>query len=126
MTADASGANFGWPQYEGNIVFDNSRPGPHPPSFPMHVYSHNSGGCAVIGGYVVRDPRLPTLANRYLYGDLCTGQLRSFIPRVAANRAADDKAVGVTAAQLAGFGKGFGGVIYIVQVSGAVSRLAPR
>ena len=29
------------------------------------------GYCAIIGGYVVRDAGLPTLAGRYLYGDFC-------------------------------------------------------
>ena len=29
--------------------------------------------CAIVGGYVVRDPGLPTLNGRYLYGDNCNG-----------------------------------------------------
>ena len=32
---------------------------------------------AIIGGYVVRDPGLPTLAGRYLFGDAANGSLRS-------------------------------------------------
>ena len=32
--ADARGVNFGWPQYEGDLVFDNTRPGRTPRSFP--------------------------------------------------------------------------------------------
>ena len=57
-----AGVNFGWPQYEGNIVFDDTRPGPHPPTFPIFTYSHGGGRCAVIGGYVVHDPICPTFA----------------------------------------------------------------
>ena len=38
-------------------------------------------GCSVIGGYVVHDPGLPTLAGRYLYTDLCHGDIRSFVPQ---------------------------------------------
>ena len=34
----------------------------------------------IIGGYVVRDPRLPSLRGRYVYADLCEGQLRSARP----------------------------------------------
>ena len=30
------------------------------------------------GGYVVRDPELKSLYGRYLYGDYCVGELRSF------------------------------------------------
>ena len=33
--------------------------------------------CAIIGGYVVRDPSLGALYGRYLYADLCAGDLRS-------------------------------------------------
>ena len=36
------------------------------------------GFCSIVGGYVVRDPGLPTLNSRYLYSDFCKGELRSF------------------------------------------------
>ena len=72
---DARGANFGWPQFEGDLVFDNSRPGPDPATPPMFVYDHNGGRCAIIGGYVVHNLALPALDGRYLYGDACTGEL---------------------------------------------------
>lgn len=123
--ADASGVNFGWPQYEGDIVFDNTRPGAGPPKFPILAYPHTGGRCAIIGGYVSHDPTLPALKGRYLYGDLCTGQIRSFIPVVATQKANDDKPIGVTVPGLSGFGKGYGGKLYIAQNSGEVSRLAP-
>ena len=74
----------------------HTRPGPHPPKFPMFIYNHAGGRCAIIGGYVVHDPDLPSLAGRYLYGDACTGEVRSFIPNVAdADRACDDKPTGL-------------------------------
>jgi glucose/arabinose dehydrogenase len=122
---DAAGVNFGWPQYEGELVFDNDRPGPDPATFPILTYGHGGGRCAIIGGYVVRDPNLPTLARRYLYGDLCTGEVRSFLPNVASQRARDDKPTGIILPQLSSFGRGFGGQIYFAQISGQVSRLEP-
>ena len=33
--------------------------------------------CSITGGYVVRDPGLPTLLGRYVYGDFCNAALRS-------------------------------------------------
>ncbi len=39
----------------------------------MLEYTHASGGCSVTGGYVIRDPRLPSLAGQYVYGDFCVG-----------------------------------------------------
>lgn len=122
---DAKGVNFGWPQYEGNIVFDNTRPGPDPAKFPMFVYPHTGGRCAIVGGYVAHDASLPALAGRYLYGDYCTGQLRSLIPHVVVQKATDVQPVGITAPRLSGFGRGYNGVIYLTQSSGEVSRLAP-
>jgi glucose/arabinose dehydrogenase len=73
-----NGANFGWRCYEGRIstpnVADCEPPG-H--VLPVHDYDSNNGFCGVTGGYVVRDPALPTLRGRYLYADLCSGNLRS-------------------------------------------------
>jgi glucose/arabinose dehydrogenase len=123
--ADARGANFGWPAFEGNQPFDPSRPGWDPPTFPMHTYVH-SGPCnAVMGGYVVRDPTLTALFGRYLYGDFCTGELRSFVGRVVDQEARDDKPIGLIVPWLTSFGKGFNGTLYVAQRSGPVSRLAP-
>ena len=123
--ADAHGANFGWPAFEGNEPYAPERPGQHPPTFPMHTYVH-SGPCnSVTGGYVVRDPTLTALFGRYLYGDFCTGELRSFVGRVAAQEASDDKPLGLIVPELTSFGKGFNGTLYVAQRYGPVSRLAP-
>ena len=77
MSTTAKGVNFGWPQYEGASCSMTASPAQTPPKFPILVYTHNNGGCAVIGGYVSHDPQHPALKGHYLYGDLCTGQLRS-------------------------------------------------
>ena len=78
------GANLGWGECEGN--FDAaSVTDPCPPGVgqvpPFFSYPHEGNpartGCAVIGGFVVRDPTLSTLNGRYLYGDLCRADLRT-------------------------------------------------
>ena len=76
---EGSGANFGWSAYEGNQRFndDQSAPDAIPPAL---VALHSDGNCSITGGLVVRDPDLASLYGRYLYGDLCVGQLRSFTP----------------------------------------------
>ena len=43
----------------------------------MLTYGRDEG-CSITGGYVVRDPELRSLYGRYLYGDYCAGELRSF------------------------------------------------
>jgi glucose/arabinose dehydrogenase len=123
--ADARGVNFGWPQFEGDLVFDNTRPGPDPATFPMFVYDHNAGRCAIIGGYVVHNPNLPALDRRYIYGDACTGEIRSFFPRVGTQEAFGDRTAGISLPGLSSFGQGFHGRIYTAQINGRVNRLAP-
>jgi glucose/arabinose dehydrogenase len=71
------GANYGWPGCEG---FAGSCPGTTPPVF---AYPHSdpggdqAHGCAIMGGYVYRGTEMPEVAGRYLYADLCAGELRS-------------------------------------------------
>ena len=122
--ADARGANFGWPQYEGNELRDNSRPGPDPAVFPMFEYDHDDDRCAIIGGYMVKDTTLPELVGRYIYGDACTGDVRSFIPHVGLQQAQGDRPAGFQVPGLSSFGRGFNGRIYVTQIQGQVSRLA--
>jgi glucose/arabinose dehydrogenase len=120
----AKGANFGWPQYEGTLVFDAKRPGPGKPVFPMFTYSHDNGRCAIIGGFVVHDSSLTGLAGRYIYGDACTGEVRSFVARTSDQTARGDRASGLVLPGLSSFGLGFNGKVYVTQTSGAVARLA--
>jgi Glucose / Sorbosone dehydrogenase len=118
----ASGTNFGWPEWEGDLKFSN-RPGPDPAVFPMFVYDHNNGRCAVIGGYVGHDGAVPRLLNRYVYGDLCTGQVRSFVGDVANQTANGDRYSGVTLFRIHSFGLGVNQQIYVADGRGRVWRL---
>ena len=97
--AAASGANFGWDAFEGFAPYtgDNSgTPDPGGTVKPIFAYNHDRGGgsCSIIGGYVVRDRRLPSLYGRYLYADLCEGRLRSLVPHPG--RATGDRKLGLS------------------------------
>lgn len=121
----AKGVNFGWPQYEGKVIYNAGKPGPDAPTFPIHVYSHSAtGGCAVIGGYIVRDPQLPNLAGRYLYSDFCIGVLRSFIPNVAAQTVSNDASLSLRIQGITSFAQGLGGQIYVMDAT-RLYRLEP-
>lgn len=68
----ARGANFGWSCFEGRLRFrDCTAPRHRPPQIQRF---HADGHCSIIGGHVVRDPRLP-IRGRYLFTDLCRGRL---------------------------------------------------
>jgi glucose/arabinose dehydrogenase len=82
--AMARGANFGWPAYDGRALFKGGVPTAET-VLPAIAYPRRRD-CTVIGGYVVRDPRLARirgreLLGRYLYANHCTGKLYGFRPR---------------------------------------------
>ena len=66
------GVNWGWRPFEGTRrnFPDESAPGARD---PVIEHSHDQGFCSITGGYIVRDPKLPSLRGRYVYGDYCEG-----------------------------------------------------
>jgi glucose/arabinose dehydrogenase len=116
----ACGNNFGWSAFEGDGRFNEDQTAPNAVP-PILTYQHSDGGCSVTGGYVVRDRSLPSLYGRYVYGDFCIGQLRSFKP--ASPQARDDRPVGLDVPSLSSFGQDNRGHIYAVALEGPVYRL---
>jgi glucose/arabinose dehydrogenase len=119
-----AGANLGWPNCEGACVPPNG-------SFvdPVFQYGHGptpveTTGCAIIGGYVVRDPALTGLTGRYLYGDRCRDDLRT-LDLAAPNK--DPRPAGLSLPAESGAPLGFGedgfGCIYVATDS-TVFRVA--
>jgi glucose/arabinose dehydrogenase len=116
------GANFGWKCFEGALPNDGTMPPCTPPGHVPPVFEYDRAGCqAITGGYVVRDPGLPSLLGRYVYGDYCDGVIRSVAPSTGTGEAA----AGLDLADftLASFGEDACGRIYVAQLSGEVSRL---
>jgi glucose/arabinose dehydrogenase len=115
------GNNFGWSAFEGTERFnpDQSAPGAVSPIF---TYGRDRG-CSITGGYVVRDPSLPQLDGRYVYGDYCESALRSLIPSTPS--AKGDRSLGLEVESLVSFGEDADGHIYAVSLDGPVYRLVP-
>jgi glucose/arabinose dehydrogenase len=117
------GEDFGWNVCEGNLAYPSlSGPCTGPYVNPVFVYGHG-GNCAITGGFVSRDPGVPELYGRYLYADLCAGQIRSLVPGVPA--ASDDRSEGLpTVSQVNSFGEDSCGRVYVASLgTGVVSRL---
>jgi glucose/arabinose dehydrogenase len=125
-----AGANYGWNCREGFIEGPADDPGCSTASStaftqPVFDYPHKdpgggaAHGCAIIGGYVVRDPSLGDLYGRYLYGDLCVGQLRS----LELANPLSDRSEGLHVEDLNSFGEDSCGRLYVVSGDGQVSRL---
>lgn len=119
----ASGGNFGWSAYEGDARFNEDQDAPNAIA-PALVATHADGNCSITGGLVVGDPDLPTLRGRYIWGDLCRGELHSFTPEPG-ERASDDVALGPRVDRLASFGTDNEGNVYAVSIDGPVYRLDP-
>jgi hypothetical protein len=127
----SAGANFGWNCREGGL------PGPAtdpecatPPAggyvSPIFEYGHKDPGgggaygCAIIGGFVVRDPSVADLDGRFVYADFCTAEVRSFAP---ANPAGTDRSTGLSVGEATSFGEDSCGRVYVMSKAGTVLRL---
>ena len=69
------GSNYGWPIMEGSHC---RTPGCDSTGFidPVYDYSHDDG-CAVIGGRVYRGSAIPSLFGKFIFSDVCTGEVSS-------------------------------------------------
>ena len=112
------GANYGWPCREGLV---GNTPAyscnPSPRVEPVFVRSHPTYK-AIIGGYVVRDPGLPSLAGRYLYGDAYVDSLHSTL--LASD---NDRVEPLTVPALSSFGEDACGRVYAASLNGPVYRV---
>jgi glucose/arabinose dehydrogenase len=118
------GANYGWDNCEGDSQWALGPPCPPTPyTPPVLTYAHPGPGpvgCegAIIGGYVVRDLRLPSLDGRYLYGDYCHGFINSAVLSPGAASPHQDAGLGALTT-LVSFGQDGLCQVYVAQQSSA-------
>ena len=130
-------ANYGWNCREGGIAGPGTDPqcattplsAFTPPVFEYTTYTPDPdlGGsrCSIIGGYVVRDPALTALTGRYVYGDYCSGGLRSLqLPAGASGQASGDCTLGLKVENPVSFGEDAAARLYVAEQDGGVWRLA--
>ncbi len=115
------GANFGWNILEGSNRYG---PGNVPAGHvaPVIEHPHSAGWCSITGGYVVRDPAIPELYGRYVYGDYCKGEL--YAANLALPRAGGVGPIGVRVGGLSSLGEDGCGRLYAASIDGPVYRLA--
>jgi Glucose / Sorbosone dehydrogenase len=106
-------ADFGWPTCEG--------PTGNCPVSPVITEPHSGDDtfCAIVGGYVVRDPGVPSLNGRYVYGDNCNTKIHAADARTGAH--SGPTSLGVS--RLTSFGQDACGHIYAASLDGPVYRL---
>ncbi len=114
--AQSRGANLGWNCFSG---FD---PGPSsctPTNYFPPTYDYPSGPDVVIGGYLVRDPALPSFAGQYLFGRFDTG----IIMKLGPGAAPPEADTGLNVPNVSGFGEDGIGHLYATSLAGEVYRL---
>lgn len=121
------GTNFGWPWYEGNADNPNNPLGPAPAGCcqsPAIVRSHGDPGNwnALIGGVVVRDPGVPSLNGKYLYGALGSGTIRA--ATVIGGNVKADVDTGLVVPAVTSFGTDGCGRVYATSLGGVLYRIS--
>jgi hypothetical protein len=126
------GSNYGWNCREGFIAYTNpgaSCTGASGFTEPVFDYPHadpgdgTAHGCAITGGYVVRDPSLGDLYGRYVYADFCVGEVRSLaLPAGGSGLATDDRSEGLDVTNPVSFGEDSCNRIYVIAEAGTVYR----
>src|SRR5688500_16619387 len=113
LRGTGAGSNYGWNCFEGSQPFSGAPEGCVAPGHVPPVLEYSSAGaapqCSCFGGYVARDPALP-IQGRYVYGDFCTGELRSAV--LAPGGATGDAPLNLDVPGLATFGEDAAGRIY--------------
>jgi hypothetical protein len=117
----AAGRNYGWRCFEGSQPTPGVSPPCDPPNDvpPVHELLHSDGACSITGGVVVRDPGLPTLAGRYLYGDVCLPALRS----ITLPSAQDDRAEELKLEQVVNISEDACGRVLVSSLAGPLYRV---
>jgi hypothetical protein len=115
-----AGGNYGWRVFEGtrctNLGPASCTASNYIPPITEYTNTGSAGRCSVIGGYVYRGSQGSLPYGAYIYGDLCSGEIFMF----------NDGAATVlldTALQISSFGEDESGELYVVGVSGSISRL---
>ena len=117
---DEGGVNLGWNAYEGSRRFVGDELGDH--RTPDLEYRHGRGLCAVIGGHVYRGSELEWLAGRYVFADLCGGDI--YAAAVAPGTQPDEVwHLGVSTPRPVGFAADSAGELYVIDMETGVWRL---
>jgi glucose/arabinose dehydrogenase len=121
-----AGMDFGWGAWEG---FECRRhqireelncdewADATPPVLVLEGGEFQSGDCAVIGGYVYRGAEVPALQGLYVFGDFCSGRLRTVPP---GEERPEPEIVVDSDVNMSTFGMDSAGELYVADVNDGV------
>jgi len=120
-TSRGRGWNYGWDPCEGSFARGTTTPCPLAGSEKPVIDHFQPQWNTINAGVVVRDPSLPSLLGRFVYGNTSAGQLYS--ARLQRPHATDDRPLPFSLSGIAGFGEDAAGCVYAASLSGGVYRL---
>jgi glucose/arabinose dehydrogenase len=118
------GDNFGWNRLEGTHPYRGAAPANA--VAPVYQVSHDTGACAIVGGFVYRGRAIPSLTGGFLFSDNCDSTIRAFGFDVAAGSTVPVMwSLGVKSSQVSSFGQDNAGRLYVLSLDRGVFRLDP-
>jgi glucose/arabinose dehydrogenase len=129
IAKDSKGVNFGWDCYEGTLntvsEFGGSYCSGRTFQRPIYNYSHSSGRCAIVGGYVYRGSAYSSvISGMYFYADYCTGEIWAINRR--ADGTWDTALVRNHDGHITSFGQSGGGELYVVDQEGRLYKITAK
>ena len=123
--ANRPGVNYGWSAMDGPDCFKSSACNKSQFQQPALTYTHDSGTCSIIGGFVYRGRAIPEIVGQYFYSDYCNSWVRSLSyanDKVSAYHQWIDGGLG----SIVSFGEDSQGELYICSSNGRVYRIIKR
>jgi glucose/arabinose dehydrogenase len=116
------GGNYGWRLREGAHCFN---PASNCPTAgltdPVAEYDHGLGS-SITGGYAYRGSQPTNLRGRFLFGDFTSGRIWAWLPENAAQPRQPTQ-LADTSLNIAAFGEGNDGELYVVNYAGSLHRI---
>ena len=123
--ANRAGVNYGWSAMDGPDCFKSSTCNKTQFQQPALTYTHDSGTCSIIGGFVYRGRAIPEVVGQYFYSDYCNSWVRSLSyanDKVRSYHQWIDGGLG----SIVSFGEDSTGELYICSSNGRVYRIVKR
>jgi glucose/arabinose dehydrogenase len=118
--SSTGGENYGWPVFEGTHVYRGGRLSGDVK--PVTQYGHSGGDCSVSGGYVYRGQKIPSMFGFYVFGDYCSGRVRTLVNFQGQWRTS---VLLDTSYLISSFGQDEAGELYLMNLGGQVYRFDP-
>ena len=117
------GGDYGWNTLEGTRCF-SPRASCDPSGTVLPVWEYPTAeACSVIGGYVYRGDRVPSLYGAYVFADYCSGQIWAL--RYDGHAVTEFLLLADTGLRITSFGQGRNGELYVLSQNSGIFRLDP-